>query len=484
MSLADENRYYETVLAMESLFQQQFDDFTSHIFLTQGRPAEAVFRIVPATIQGILYKMRGISPANFDSLKIPVFFNILVHLLILYMLYRISLLIFKNRWFALLTVVLYKLLINPNVYIRHILPYEKSLLCFLILLFLYLYRNDYKKSRYFVLGLLCAIAIAIYPGYYFIPVFLGLLVFKDEIILNNNFRLFIQKGILIFSGFLSVVLTLELISAFGAHSYINSCLTLSETISQGSYDESLLFPLKYLTEVEGVSGILLLVSVTITLLLSLIQLRREKTVKPILNEPVIALLLLSISGMLLHGIMGTVFHKMVFYGRLMHLYIPFLVLTLVYVIHQSRFSRGLSIVTLLIFMTNFFFFSLKYFKLGYPKSMLYAYKIDNRNFSKDRFYNETDSILYPLLSPNALNKETNHPYSRDTGFLLVNCALITPITDPNDYRKFLPDSGLTLLASQPYYFAFPAYSFEGLSTVERKHAKERNYHIQFYSTSD
>lgn len=73
MSLPDENRYYETIIAMDFLSQKNIKEFISHLFFTQGRPTEALFRIVPATLQGIIYKLNGVSPANFDSLKIPLF---------------------------------------------------------------------------------------------------------------------------------------------------------------------------------------------------------------------------------------------------------------------------------------------------------------------------------------------------------------------------------------------------------------------------
>lgn len=373
-------------------------------------------------------------------------------------------------------------MINSNVYIRHILPYEKALLIFIVVLYLYLRNKEYSRLRYFSIGFLSSVSFSIYPGYYFIPVFIGIYVFIDEMIANRNFSQFIKKGFTILLGFISLLVVLELISRFGENHYIDSCLTLSETIKQGSLNESLFFPLKYLFEVEGISGVLIICSILIVLTICIIRIIKGIFISSISREPVLILILISLTGMLLHGVMGTVFHKMVFYGRLMHLYLPFLVMAIVYTIHLLNNNRTLSLAITLIILINFSVSAVNYFKLGYPKSMLYKYKIDNRKFSQQHFYNETDSILYPLFSPNELNNQTNYPYTNDTNFLLINCALITPITDPNDYKKFIPSKELTLITSLPYYFTFPAYAFEGLTDIERKHVKERKYKVQFYKT--
>lgn len=58
MSQTDENMYYETVLALQSLSQHNIKDFSWHINNARSRPGETLLRIVPAALQGILFQKK------------------------------------------------------------------------------------------------------------------------------------------------------------------------------------------------------------------------------------------------------------------------------------------------------------------------------------------------------------------------------------------------------------------------------------------
>lgn len=486
MSFQDETRYYETIISLESLSQHHIDSFIYHLNCLHGRPGEAVSMIPPAIIQGLLYRFEGISTGNPVSLMIPVYYNMLISLLLLFSLYKLAVLILKDKDHALLVVIFFKLLSSSNIYLRHILPYDKSLLCFILIIYYYL-KNQESNGRilYLNLGILCGLAIVIYPGYYFIPAFLGILVFFRDIISDNNFKKFVLHGIITLAGFLIVIASFEFISRFGGQSYLLSGYSLSDSVVQGTFEESLLFPLKYLVAVEGIPGLIILISVIAILYVFMRKMAAEKNGDLLSANPIYPLLLITLSGILLHGIMGTVFHKMVFYGRLIHLYLPVLCICLVYsctLIQNKKTRTALLSSALLVFLIHFIIFSITYSRIGYPKDMLYALGIDNKNFSDSKFYFESDSILYKVISPNPLNKLSNEPYTRDSNYLLVNCCYYYPVKDPHDFKPFIPSANLTCIEKKPYYLTFPAYAFEGFSVEERENLFKRKYEVQIYKT--
>lgn len=483
MSIPDENIYYESVLAVDALFQKDFHDFSGHLNSSRGRPGESISRLPAVVLQGLLYHFKGISPANQDSLKIPVFFNILVNLVLLFTLYLLAQLLFKNSNYALLTVVLYKLLVNSNIYLRHILPYEKSLLCLLFILYIYFRKEEKSILIYSGLGLICGISFTIYPGYYFIPAFIGLIVFTNDLLLQRDIRHFLRNGIALFAGFILVIACLEIFSNMGGESYLLVSSTLSDTISQGSFDESLLFPVKYLLEVEKIPGIILMTGSACMLFLSVKQFAEQKSISFFTDNRFNWLFFFSITGMLIHGISGTFFHKMVFYGRLMHLFMPFLVITLVYLVSQLKAIKTQKILFSSIgsiFLIHFFLFTIDYQQLGYPKNMLYGMKIDNRNFSSQQFYYESSDTLFTVLSPNPLNKKTDYPYLPDNNYLLVNCCYYYPQENERNFKPFIPSKNMVCVADKRHYQTFPAYTFEGYNRLERENIKKRKYRIQFY----
>lgn len=410
-------------------------------------------------------------------------FNIVINLIVLFVLYKLAELLFLNSNYALLTVVLYKCLANSNLYIRHVFPYEKGLLCFLFILYLYFKKKESGNALYFFLGLLCALAFAIYPGYYFVPVFLGLMVFINDLLTDRDLKKFLKHGVFIFSGFIMLSGLLEIFARIGDTSYMGTSSSLAETIDQGSFDESLIFPVKYLIFVEDVCGILIILSMIIFIYLKGKKIISDKNFTGVIKDPVTAIFIISFIGMIFHGLLGSVFHKMVYYGRLMHLYFPLFVLFLVYVITLIKNNTKRNIITsaiAIIFVFHFYIFSTAYFTLGYPKNMLYNLKIDNRNFSTQKFYNETQEILFQVLSPNPLNRKTNSPYTTDSNYVLVNCCFYYPLNDPKDFQLFNSGKNLMCIADKPDFQSFTPYTFEGFSPQARINFSKRKYRIKFY----
>ena len=170
MTFPDEARYYASYDAIDGLFPIShggFDSFNANIQQTQGRPGDALLRVVPAGIQLQLEKMTGISHHSQGSLLIPVVFNYFILLWSLYLFYRIAQLLLHHQSAALLSTLVYACLVNTNLYIRHVLPYDTGMLCVFGTFFLVLRMKAQPQRRtvraVFAIGALAGLAFAVYP---------------------------------------------------------------------------------------------------------------------------------------------------------------------------------------------------------------------------------------------------------------------------------------------------------------------------------
>jgi len=117
----------------------------------------------------VLLLTTGLNPNSPPSLQVPQLFNVLVtslNMLLLYKIYRR----FFQAGMALLGMVLYSSLINTNLYLRHLLPYDHALFFFLLALWLLLRLTARSAGwKYGLVGALVVFSYAVYPGYFMGP---------------------------------------------------------------------------------------------------------------------------------------------------------------------------------------------------------------------------------------------------------------------------------------------------------------------------
>ena len=82
----------------------------------------------------------GVPASNLRSLLIPTSANVLITLLSLYLVFSIGVILCGNEAAALAAAVVYAFLVNSNVYVRHVLPYDWALCAGLLTLWLSLFR--------------------------------------------------------------------------------------------------------------------------------------------------------------------------------------------------------------------------------------------------------------------------------------------------------------------------------------------------------
>ena len=142
-SWPDEQNYTDAVKSIACLFNLDIPGFCRELTGFTARPGEATIRLVPAAIQTILERWQGISPYNLESLRIPATFNIISSFLLSFVFYRLSQIFFDNdRLTAILSTVVFALLVSNNVFIRHIIPYDTGLLFCLLSLYYALKTDD------------------------------------------------------------------------------------------------------------------------------------------------------------------------------------------------------------------------------------------------------------------------------------------------------------------------------------------------------
>jgi len=483
-SFMDEYRYKWSIMAMDRLcWAGDFHAFLSSLFEVQGRPGEALIRTIPALGQLLICSFYSIHFENPESLIIPTVFNVIISLLKIFLFYKITLILIKNNYkIALAGTLVYALLVNSNIYIRHILPYDNALLICLLSLYYYLRVIEGDKNvplrSTCVTGLLTGLQFTVYPGYYLFPIIIFIL-----IIFNDKEKIFsrdkLKHCFLFLLSNLSGLIFFELLAMQCKTSYLLTLLTLSDTITQGSFEEGFTFLSKYLIEVENLTGIFMLVFAVIYTVKKIKGLMSPGTSGKGIDY-FRSLFFATLFCFLFQASLSAVFHKMVFYGRLVHMYIPFIIWSNLFVISEIKKDR-LREITYIIMMVlslySFFIFNERFSAIAYPCNVLYDEGIIIQNLDANNQHYELP-IYINATSPPPRNMETEAPYIKDTNFVIVNFWLYTPVT--NQILRYKPEENMELIFSRPHFLTFPAYYYEGYSIEERAILKREDFHIKIY----
>jgi len=447
----DELRYINAFYALDGLQNGNFKKLSYFIFNAHGRPGYVLLSMIPATFQLIVSNAGWLTYPNPQFFDIPSAFNVLVTLGISFTFFAIAWRLFKNYGYALLATVVYSLLCNTNLYLRHMLPYDLSLLLFLLAMFGLLKDHEDRGLGIFTAfwtGMLSSLGFATCPSYYFFVILLALIVFirSQKKLLSATLHIF---------SFLSIFGILEAFSRMGHRSYFENSRKLSGLVTQGSFEEGFVFLPKYLVSVEGMIGsLLLLLFVTFLIFLP----KKTKSLKIIFG--------IVVFGYCFHAAMGVFFHKMVFYGRIMHMYFPFVVLGAVSAVQSwpnIKWKQGVTALTLLISLFSFSVFFLTYIQLSYPIDFRYKHL---KGIPKDIIFKTSE--IRPV-TPFSLEKRE---------VIAVNAEHLYPI--PEEFIPIQMPSRLKLVSMQRHPLGFSAYPFEGYSVEERKRLHERQYQMKIY----
>ncbi|MCX5855418.1 MAG: hypothetical protein NTZ24_12775 [Deltaproteobacteria bacterium] len=486
VSFPDEEIYYHSVSALSYLFDGDIKKCCNSISTTYGRPGEATLRLIPVFGQRMLDKYFAIKYDDPRSLLIETIFNIIISIAILIIFYKISLILFEQKIIpAIISTVVYSLLVNNNLYIRHILPYNNSLLFFMIIIY-YLLKNLKKKSHLstqniIIIGSLAGFSFATWDGSYVVPPFVFLmLLFTNQKTFDGN-NTITQLLVLILST-LSVLFFYEIIARIGGLSFLKSLFIQSTSQNQGSFEEGFTFLPKYLIQVEGLIGYAIMICTISYLIMVFYDGIKNKSLT-LVENPLKILILIVFIQILFHGFMTVIFHKLMFYGRFLHLFYPFLVWATIAFIFETinkKHQIWFFIVLVLFSLISFVKFSSEYLSLAYPGDVLYQNKIRIYNTDSSNLINESP-VLFKISNPGHVYKKSNFSYPAiytENDFVLVNFCFYYPIS--NEYTAYQPAKYQKLLYDAQHWQSFIAYQFEGSSIEEREMISRRNYRVRIY----
>lgn len=484
----DESRYFQSFTVVRAAAHGDWRACAYNLSMVDARPADALWRCLPAAGQQLLARYAGWDVYTYPSLLLPTLLNWLATVFAAWFFLRICWRLLRDapagqQW-ALVAAVLYASLINTSIYVRHVLPYDGALALFMGLLH-WVLRQPAAPAGWFWarLGVGAGLLWLVYPGYYAGPVLLvaPLLDWRRPLpwALAHWGRL-LALG----AGFGLPLLAAEWLSRVGggppfwAVSY-----DLSLHILQGDPAEGYTFWLKYLWQVESLLGMVLLGLLLFAIGRAGQAIGRKGVAAVIPHAPRQKILLAALLLFLAHATAAAVGHRIVWYGRLLHLYLPFLVLAGVAALAHSprpRWAAGAAVGSCLVGVISYLVFFFKYQQVAYPPDIIAAYHLNCLPDSQLRYYEEVQvpkGLRFQPRGPRAAAPGQCPPAPVDSLTVLVNFALLYP---PTAARAVVPEPGPTsrVLFDGPHYRAFPAYEFEGLNPAERVETRRRQFRLR------
>ncbi|MBF9143454.1 glycosyltransferase family 39 protein [Hymenobacter properus] len=480
MAFIDERRYITAMLGLRELCAGHGLAFLQAIHSMGARPGDGLWRVIPGLGQAALLLGFGLNPNAPPSLQVPQAFNVLVislNALLLYKIYRR----FLGVGLALLGVALYSSLVNTNVYLRHLLPYDHALFFFLWALWLLLVTpQNGRLRRYVLVGVLASISYAVYPGYFMGPALLLMVgatrPFGQQARPAQPRHLGAVFGQLL--GLLGVLAFLELTARAAGTSYFASSRYIAGTILQGSFAEGFSFIGQYYWEVEKWlgAGLLLLFGAGLLMcgrVLPAFFSSADRTSAASIE--VRTLVVGAFATWLGYACLVALGHQLVFYGRILHFFAPFVVLGALVALQATAarplLARCMVGVGLGVAAVSFADFVRAYRQVDYPCDFVYRHGIlDVRQIAAIQTNAcEQNVLTYRLFGP-AIRNQPTRPTPR---YRLVNFAYLYPLTC---YRPVALHTG-RVVAATPYFMKYTPYQFEGHSKAEREMV--RQYVIDF-----
>ncbi len=473
MALVDEQMYYISGLALEKLSGGDLRGALRDIGGTNGRPGAALVRLPIAALQGIPYAF-GVAPSNPRSLLIPTVANVIVSLATLYLFFEICLALCGDAGAALTASIVYALLVNTNMYVRHLLPYDWALCVAACGLWLAIVRRGTLRTAAAV-GALSATAVTIYPGYYLLAVIPGV-----AIVGLDGFGVLkraASRGAVFAASGAAVIVAIELICRAGGTSYLESAQTLSRTLEGRAMEEGWTFLPGYLVQIERLSGIALLIGTVVYLWRAAARLGARSF------RPIDWLVLPALAGCVWQAADSSHWHGTLLYGRLIHPWMLFMSLALADTI-AALDPRPLRIAAcsaaLICAAVSWAPAARAYYRLAYPADVLYALRIDTERIPSNGIRCEFEPATF-YHSPGPLNRETRYPYTdaAPPDGLLLNFCQGAPTPAARAAATDLPDDSLVF--EGPHFLSFPAYGFEGFSPQAREALVHGDYRVRVWA---
>ncbi|HOY33070.1 MAG TPA: hypothetical protein PKW80_14415 [Bacteroidales bacterium] len=488
LAFSDEFRHRYSLMVAYDLANLNFKDAVSYIFSAMGRPLYVLIDMIPALLQFLTAKIFHLDVYESDN-SYPLFiFNFIIYCCILIIHYKFSKRVVKDQSLALFSVLLFATLTNSYLYLRHAFPYDAGLLILYVVLYktvICTSRGALSFRRSLFLGMVSSFGYLTYPGYFPLVIIIGLLLFlykleRKEIVKKIKYLFCFVCGALL------CLFATEALSRVGEYSYIKVAVSMSDAINMGSFDESFSFLIKYLFEVERLSGIIVLICL---LIFYVVVIKHMIQKRGGIHSLIIVLAIIVTAIFLFYAGTGYFFHKMIFYGRLLHQYFPLICIFSVYAIAAltgKKLGKSIWIVMLsLILFVNYGYNFLDYRSYAYPRDIAWnlskkyqPVQVANIAEYQDIYHGSGSEMNHVFF----LAENTADSLSKDV--IVTNAYLYHYFDDINKYHLFDPGNDYKRIASKPYFLNCKAYQYEGAGMEQRSIIDEINLHIRIYSRVD
>ena len=482
----DERRYFQSLAAVRALAHGHWHAAAYALSMTAARPVDALWRCLPAAGQLALKHFAGWDMYTYPSLLLPTGLNWLTTVVAAGVFYRLCARLLAGvpaapQW-ALVAAVLYASLANTSLYVRHVLPYDGALLLFLALL-AWVLRQPATPSRWFWVGLGVGAGLLwlFYPGYYAGPVLLVAPLLDWRRPVRWAFT-HVGDLLALGGGFGVPLLAAEGLSRMGgAPPFWAVSYDLSLHILQGEPAEGYTFLVKYLWQVEGPLGVLLLALLALALVQAAFWLKTTGWAALVPRTPRQKVLAAAALLFLAHATAAAVGHRIVWYGRLLHFYLPWLVLAGVAALAEVRWGWAVGLGGCAVALGAYALFFSGFYSLAYPPDVITTYGLGCLPPQQLYRYNEVrvvPNLDFPVRGATVATPVTCPLASSDSATILVNFALLYPLTVATQQPAFSFSSQQRTLFVKPYYGGFSAYLFEGLNPAERAEMMRRQFRLR------
>lgn len=456
---------------------------------------ETLIRLPQAWILKSYAEYNGFSTTSPEALHIIGFINAAISFTISFFQYKVLRRLEFSTSEALLGTILVATLLNTNLYLTHILPYDSSLLFHFIALYA-ISSKELSKRKILLSGFFSALGFFNYYGNFpFIFIVWGFILFRlypntlrlsiSSLRINIDFRILL-KSFIFFIPIIGVLVGLQTLSLAQGFSYIKFLQYFSKTIYHGSPDETLSYVFLYFNLVEGFWGMALL-------LLSTASLLYIKLHKKVVNNHVIYLFIAAILIYLTYGLQGIITGEMVFYGRVLHLFYFFIILGVLLI---QRAHHRIKYLLWVGAIANMFFVHSELNSLGFPRSVMSTIGI-NGSYSDAQFLNElepsTNHSYRDLLDDGEHIEEkklfikpfANSDYE-DGGIIMKNFSFFKhyPNSFMKSYKQINIPEGYNIIYSKLHFMSHPAYTFEYCTREGRDFFIETKVRLEVYENEN
>lgn len=474
----DEIPFLELLKQSDKLFQFDVAAWNNQVFVMWSTYFETLYRLPQVFILKWYASWIDMPIESTQALAAVAFFNLIVVMAISYVFYRILLRLSFDKNLSLLGMLLLASFINSNLYIRHINSYESSFLIHLIALFVLL-KNKLTWKDYWVVGTLTAIAYYDYYGFFMMFLIIWIIgIYRLEAKSIKNIAcctisLSLPAFVLLFF--------FQGVSVLSGHSYFDYLFLFSTTIFHGSPEETLTYVYQYLHLVEGNWGLLFLVMTGFGMMFMFFYRKSYSALSKVV-------LLSGLIAYLVYGLYAVITKEMVFYGRVFHMYYPFMVIAVLMLIQKyKRLVPFVYVIASICFVLSIN--NLK--EIGYPRTIVYQLGLFDEH-SDYQFVNEIEPGIeynYKKLYFEQFKGFPTYKINLKKGdakfkgeLILKNFSFFYHYPDSfmNKYQELKRPEGYKKRYSRPHFMSHPAYTFEYCTRYGRAFFLDKKFEITIY----